>query len=586
MRKTKKQIVAALCLAAFGSGSFAPLQVSAKTTAAPKKVSVAGAPRNIIGALNFDPKTDGYKFENYGNENRSYKKDLTVDDMIRLFGAETVCKTGAAAGNCVMKAAARQWMDKQLEGMDGGHCEGMAVTALRLKTGKPFKSRAGNPAAFQSGATRTADLSLNEILGNYIAYYFITQTFDEVTAPTEAASKGGPVAIAQKLAEAMNSGGESYTLGFYKYNRASGEKSDGHAITPIAVEDAGNSYRIHVYDNNYPGEIRYINVQKSGKQTWKYVTSTNPREPAAEYEGDLETQTLEITPTSAREKTCYSAPFAEAGDEKKCVAAVREEAKTNPQTPPPAVAATKIGNPQTPLPAAAKVGSPNTAAAPAVAEPERVEFAINNDGNMLVVAPGGKRIGYDPATDKFYNEIATATANLTVGGRGRDLPLYRLPFVENGSPYEVVFSGKDLDAESDFDFSYSAPGFTVGFDSVLIDPNETLKTTISPDGETITFTSSADGETPDIFFAFDPEDDSGDSYLVEIDGAEIEAGKTLTVHLDFENDKLEIRDNDGNSDEYEIEILRIKPDGTEQQLKKGFKETGSEIETDLDDWIN
>ena len=571
MKKTKKQIVAALCLAVFSSGGFAPSDVLAKTFAAPKKVHVPAVKRNILATLNFDPKIDGYKFENYGNENRNYKKDLTVDDMIRLFGAETVCKTGAAAGNCVMKAAARQWMYKQLEGMDGGHCEGMAVTALRLKTGKPFKSRDGKPSTFQPGATRTADLSLNEILSNYIAYYFITQTFDEVTTPTEAASKGGPVAVAQKLAEAMKSGSESYTLGFYKYNRASGEKSDGHAITPIAVEDAGNSYRIHVYDNNYPGEIRYINVQKSGKQTWKYVTSTNPREPAAEYEGDIETQTLEITPTSAREKTCYSAPFAEAEDEKKCVAAVREEAKTNPQTPP----------------AVAKVENPNNAATQtAAAEPERVEFAINNDGNMLVVAPGGKRIGYDPETDKFYNEIATATANLTVGGRGRDLPLYRLPFVENASPYEVVFSGKDLDAESDFDFTYSAPGFTVGFDSVLIDPNETLKTTISPDGETITFTSSADGETPDIFFAFDPEDDSGDSYLVEIDGAEIEAGKTLTVHLDFENDKLEISDDDGNSDEYEIEILRIKPDGSEQRLKKDFKETGSEIETDLDDWTN
>ena len=67
-------------------------------------------------------------------------------------------------------------------------------------------------------------------------------------------------------------------------------------------------------------------------------------------------------------------------------------------------------------------------------------------------------------------------------------------------------------------------------------------------------------------------------------GILIEAGKTLTVHLDFENDKLEIKDDDGKSEEYEIDIIRIKPDGTTETLKKDFKENSGEIDTDLDDW--
>jgi hypothetical protein len=120
------------------------------------------------------------------------------------------------------------------------------------------------------------------------------------------------------LVDAMKSGKENYTLGFYKFDRATGKKSDGHAITPLAVEDAGATYRIHVYDNNYPGETRYVVVEKAGRQTWKYVTSTNPSEPVAEYAGDIDTKTLELTPNSAREKTCYEAPFAPADAEKQC----------------------------------------------------------------------------------------------------------------------------------------------------------------------------------------------------------------------------------------------------------------------------
>lgn len=510
----------------------------------------------ILATINFDPKVDGYAFENYGNKNRNFQQDLTVEDMIQLFGAKTVCKTGDSAQNCVMKAAADEWMKKQLAGMDGGHCEGMAATILRMKFGKPFKTRSGNAPSFQTTAERPFGLKLDESIGNYIAYYFITQTFNEVAAPTTETGKKGPVAVVNMLVDAMKSGNETYTLGFYKYDRATGKKSDGHAITPTAVEDAGNTFRIHVYDNNYPGEVRYVVVEKEGKQTWKYVTSTNPSEPAAEYAGDIDTKTLELTPTSSREKTCYEAPFAGENDERQCASS----ASATDEVPVETKSSLAIG--------------------------EQAEFFLNNHGDMLVTTADGKRQGFDPKTNKFYEEIRGATSNLIIGGRGKDLPNYRIPFNATGGDYKVTFSGKSLKEESPTDFTYSAPGFTVGFENIELDPNEILTATISPDGEKISFTSSADNETPSIYFAFDPEDDSGDSYLVRIGGAQIEAGKTLTVQIDFESHKVNFNDNDGNSDEYSVEVERIKSDGTRQTLKKGFNEKGDEVETDLDDWKN
>lgn len=506
----------------------------------------------VLATINFDPKVDGYGFENYSNKNRNFQNDLTADDMIRMFGAKTVCLSGDTPQNCVLKAAASEWMNKQLTGMDHGHCEGMASTILRLKYGRPFKTRDGKIASFQSTAARAFDLKLDEVLGNYIAYYFITQTFDEVAAPTQATGAKGPVAVVNMLVEAMKSGSETYTLGFYKYDRLTGKKTDGHAITPTAVEDIGNAFRIHVYDNNYPGETRYVVVEKEGKQTWKYVTSTNPSEPAAEYTGDSDTKTLEITPNSAREKTCYEAPFAGANAEKQC-------GSTGTTTAVPTETKSRLG--------------------------QRAEFFLNNDGDMLVVSPDGKRQGYDPKTNRFYEEIPGATSNLIVGGRGKDLPDYRIPFNARGGAYTVTFSGKKLKAESTTDFTYSAPGFTVGFEDIRLDPNETLTTTISPDGETITFTSSADGETPGIYFTFDPQDGSGSSYIARIDGAQIEAGKTLTAQFDFENLKLNFKDNDGNEDEYEIKLVRINPTGKRQNISKKISgDGGDNFELNLKDW--
>ena len=43
-------------------------------------------------------------------------------------------------------------------------------------------------------------------------------------------------------------------------------------------------YWIMVYDNNYPGAARAIEVDTK-TDTWRYSGSTNPAEPADEYEG-------------------------------------------------------------------------------------------------------------------------------------------------------------------------------------------------------------------------------------------------------------------------------------------------------------
>jgi hypothetical protein len=538
-------------------------------------VTKIAAQNNVLATINFDPKTDGFGFENFGNENHDWQKDITAEDMIRFFGVKAVCASGDSPGNCVMKAAASEWLLKELKGMDGGRCEGMAVTAVRFKFGKPFKTKDGSPASFQPGAGRVFDLKLNPAISNYVTYYALTQMFQEVS---QKRVDDTPVNVVNKLVEGMKAGKETYTIGVLKYNPTTKKTYDGHAVTPLAVEDAGDKFIVKIYDNNYPGETREITVEKAGKQTWRYVTATKPGAPVAEYVGDVDTKSFDIAQNSYRDLSCFEAPFAGENAEKQCAA-------TNASLFSKPVLISKIFSGANEFFDADTVQTPVFASAPEVAG-DFSQFSLNGEGDLLVVAPDGKRLGFDPQTNMFYKEIGGAVVNPYVGGLGKIHQHYNVPTNTSGNPYKIVFSGKDLTAESTTDFTYSAPGLTVGFDRIQLDPNETLTTTISPDGETITFTSSADAETPGIYFAFDPLDGSGASYIVRVSGAEIEAGKTLTAHFDFDKHTVNFKDNDGDSDTYNVEVEKINADGTRQTIKKELKEENGEVGGNLDEWGN
>ncbi|MBX7172447.1 MAG: hypothetical protein K1X72_15880 [Pyrinomonadaceae bacterium] len=537
--------------------------------------NTAQAQGKIIAKLNFDPKSNGFGFPNYGNEHAGWKGDLGVADLISMFGAEAVCKSGNSPQNCVLKAAAQEWMTEQLDGMKGGHCEGMSTTALRFNSGLPFKGM-NSPADFLSGATSPFSLTRGKTLDNYIAYYFVTQSFSEVARPSKETAQKGPVAIVNMLVEAMNAGKDTYSLGIYKM--VNGQPKDGHAITPFAVEDDGDQFKIHIYDNNNPGETKFMTVEKGGKQTWKYVAAINPNESEDAYIGDTDTKTLELTATSWRDGKCFEAPFAPDGKGTTGCSSV----------------STGATRPPTPASAAPKPG-------------EGADFSVTGDANMMIVQGDGKKVGFNPADDKFYDEIPNAELDSTKGGKGENLPHYQLPFHETGEPFTVVLSGKDQKKESDGNFNYSGPGFSVGFENLKLDPNETLAFQVSPDGEELTFLETPDGEMPTVKFAFDTD---GKSYKAEIRGTdlkkdgndkvdevegdpsklneEFEKHPALTVKFDDESGKLQIKDNDGDEDEFDVDLTQFGADGHHQHIQLndlGEKDSGEDAyEIEVGEW--
>ncbi len=232
----------------------------------------------------FRPDINGFSFQNYGDDPSIV--DLTSVEMQRMFG-DRVCAS-TADGKCVLTYPAKRWMDEAIKAMGYGHCEGIAVLSDLIYYNQV------NPSKF--GGNSTIELSLqNELLQREIGYWWVTQ----VTNP------GGsnkvyesPNSVLDALVKAFGEGQnatEWWVMGIYQP-----DGTGGHAITPFAVKDMGNgTSRIQVYDNNWPKESRFVEVDR-GSNSWRYIASINPNEPAEVYVGNASTQGLEIVSVSSR----------------------------------------------------------------------------------------------------------------------------------------------------------------------------------------------------------------------------------------------------------------------------------------------
>ncbi|MBP8125521.1 MAG: DUF11 domain-containing protein, partial [Caldilineaceae bacterium] len=325
----------------------------------------------------FNVTVDGFKFENFTNSApRVFSDDLDAQDMFILFGQDA-CQSGTTAATCVLSGPARKWMENQIAGMNGGHCEGMAVTSLRLFDWSAYKGKY-SPADFQSGAATTIDLNFpQQSIENYVASYFVRQGLVEVWT---ASQKVTPVAAVQKLTTDFQLAKPiAYTIGIYQ---VPGMKN-GHAITAYGVETVNaNESRILVYDNNFPKQREYITVNMAAN-TWRYVTASTPGEPATIYDGTATSNNLELTPVSARDLPAgqyFTCPFC------------------NPEV----TSASVLGS------ATSQITS-------------TIRFDYAGEGAFLVTNDANQSTGYAFDTKIIINEIPGATVNYFKGGLNKDV---------------------------------------------------------------------------------------------------------------------------------------------------------------------
>ena len=283
-----------------GSNTSTPVDETTSTTIAP--IVLEDVPLADHAIPEYAASEDTFSFANFGGGEAP--ADLTVNMTRRLYGDSQVC-SDVTDGQCTPYPVILQLMSQANKSMRGGLCEGLAVLSLRL---------AGDVEtllSYQNADTVNSLIKEDPALLSEIAYWYVTQFASEVQETASAFLEKSPAELAQVLmydfAEAEKGNPHTgFTIGIYS-------EQGGHAVTPYRVEEMPSGYRIYIYDSNWPGEERWIDVSKEG--TWMYaLAATNPTERSEAWSGG--TGTMELTPMRARSGpfTCSFCPQEEGAE--------------------------------------------------------------------------------------------------------------------------------------------------------------------------------------------------------------------------------------------------------------------------------
>ena len=233
----------------------------------------------------FRPPADGLPFQNYGVElaDGAIPVNLTAADVQKMFG-DGVC-ADARLRRCDLIPEAQAWLNDTNKAMSGGHCYGFSVLAELLWQGQV------NVSNFGAAKTPALEVDTNQALQRQIAYDWALQTLESVQAKRVT---GTPDQILSKLEKVLKPHpSQTYTVTIWKR-----DGSGGHAVTPFeVVNKGGGTFQVLIYDNNWPDQTRAISFDTKS-DTWTYDAASNPDQPESVYEGDAQTKTISLSPTS------------------------------------------------------------------------------------------------------------------------------------------------------------------------------------------------------------------------------------------------------------------------------------------------
>jgi hypothetical protein len=241
----------------------------------------------------FDVFRDGFSFPNWNDTDQPHSM-VNPQLLVSLFGHSVVCQPGPEDA-CTPTPRAQHVMKKWNAALIGGRCEGMATLSERM-----FMTLA-HPHDFDGSVSAPAHLTRgNNILESEITFWWATQFIDDIAKIARESRQKKPSRIVSELIRGLQTSA-GYTLGIY-------DKGMGHAVTPFAVSRTVDGWRIHIYDNNYPGVENHVDVNASTER-WSYSPSTSRDRNTGDgfvaiTQWSGTTGSIELTPMSAR-----SGPF-------------------------------------------------------------------------------------------------------------------------------------------------------------------------------------------------------------------------------------------------------------------------------------
>ena len=571
------------------------------------------AVKNILGASPFRPNPDGFSFANFGDIQDS---DLTANDLIKLFGADKVCKT--QTGGCVLTAAAEQWRLAWLQVSTGGHCFGMAVASEGI-----WRDPVLTPGQFQAGAGQTFDLAKANARGFVMQNFLLqgTQPLTPANAPMSVTATGAMTVVNALLAN-FNAGIalDDYVLTFRKL-----DGSGGHAVSPYAVEQASaGEYWIYVYDNNYPNNNDRVFKVNAATNGWVYDGGAiNPLAPPSTYTGTATSNTIQVSSVNRNRnypKNCLfckngtgtitgrlvlsnAVPvtnafvIAESGSSGTTPAATRPDANgyytltqlftgTYQLTPKSGSAVFAPVNRVVIVSAGTLAPNQNftvTSGAPALAQSETnlpgkdarastaervgmLNILMSGEGRILVTRGDGARVGQD-AAGNIINEIPGATTqDLLLGSELNTPPSLLIPH-DAGMTYSIRIASTAnafLNDVSTVDVMLIAPGSVVRLQGLALNGGAQVDVStlgFAPDANEVSFqTSALDGDMPSVLMALSP--GNGPDYTLRVNDVDLGPNQALRMVFDAANGRLTLENNASAVNTMSLNVERLNTDGS------------------------
>jgi hypothetical protein len=427
----------------------------------------------ILVDSGFRPQANGFGFENYGNDVGPV--NLRPQEIEQLFGRQ-VCLSGTGA-SCRLIPAAQRWMDNQNKRMAGGHCMGFSVAALR------FFGKSLDPRLFGGGPTIAMPIVDNEALQAQIAEDWVYQDLASVKRRVVG---GTPSHVLQALGDALDSGSEGYTLAIFM-----ADYSGGHAITPFAIEDRGHGrYAILVYDNNFPGITRAVQVD-TNRDTWSYVGGTNPKNLGEVYRGDARTQTLSLYPTSPGEgeQPCPFCDGTAGGEGSSAVGSVLPKAERY----------TEI----------------------------TLSGSLANHPHLVFHDPAGRETGIvDGALKREIPGVEVVQTFSTRNWEASPEPKFRVP---EGKDFAITVDGSDLRRKATAQIDLVGEGLVISVQEIKLAPGQQDELTV-PHGYGLQYkTDGTDGASPSLFGGLVYKD-AAYTFAVKSEG--VKRGSTISLLID------------------------------------------------------
>jgi hypothetical protein len=510
----------------------------------------------VIADSGFRPNPHGFSFANWGGEEHP-QAQLTADDAAYLFGDQVCARKQGES--CVPTPAASMWITEMNRATEGGHCEGMAAlsAAFYVKSEQPKDYGAAN--AF---ALRPDDVGLMRT----ISTYYSTQALEPVQSTTSATRGWSLQQIVDHLGQTLAAGRDYPTLGIYG-------PDGGHAVTPYRLEAQGaGRYRIHVYDNNYPGAEKYIDVDVANDR-WTYGgAALNPGEAPTAWQGGAGSMDITLLSNRYQQLKCpFCGPPIAAKPKPKPSAAQATRPKPKPQ----------VSRPKPATAQAVAVKRPKPARRPATASqgysvitPSRctqVQAVGKNDKKQIRMGNAGPR-----------SQIAGASMRPMRGSRGCVVSLppgqeYDVRLLDDGKPSARPLTGMTV-------FS---PGKVYSVSDVAIRPGAAQ--TVRLGGSAFTYRAGGGEQTPTVRVAGGNE--SGNSYyevsgLTINEGYNFRAGEDESGRVSFSGDDPELEAFDIRAEVvgeeetvvYDYEDVDVEDDG---QVLMALNEDG-EVDIDFD----